>query len=89
MRFFSHFLSSLPIFCRFVILILPVLTCLVNSHGMSLPLYYIAMNNYCSRRIIATTLSDLRTVCFALTSATMDGGAREFAHGCATEAKKG
>jgi len=28
-------------------------------------------------------------VCLALTSATMDGGAREFAHGCATEAKKG
>jgi len=28
-------------------------------------------------------------VCLALTSETTDGGAREFAHGCATEAKKG
>jgi len=44
---------------------------------------------YSSRHISATTLSDLGTVCLALTSETMDGGAREFAHGCATDAKKG
>jgi len=42
-----------------------------------------------SRRSSATTLSVLRTVYLVLTSVTMDGGAREFAQGCAIEAKKG